>query len=58
MTNKIPENIPDSAGKFGDYGGKFVPETLMTALTELEQAYNQIKDGKVIRVDTGATLLP
>ncbi len=30
---------PDEAGHFGPYGGKFVPETLMPALDELEDAY-------------------
>ena len=30
---------PDSRGYFGQYGGKFVPETLMSALSELESAY-------------------
>ncbi len=30
---------PDSRGYFGQYGGKFVPETLMAALDELEVAY-------------------
>ncbi len=30
---------PDAAGRFGPYGGKFVPETLMPALDELEAAY-------------------
>jgi len=30
---------PDARGYFGQYGGKFVPETLMPALSELEQAY-------------------
>ncbi len=30
---------PDSSGHFGVYGGKFVPETLMSPLEELEQAY-------------------
>jgi len=30
---------PDSHGYFGQYGGKFVPETLMPALDELESAY-------------------
>ena len=30
--------IPDNRGYFGDYGGKFVPETLMPALSELEKA--------------------
>lgn len=31
--------MPDSKGYFGQYGGKFVPETLMPALSELEAAY-------------------
>ncbi len=31
--------LPDYHGYFGQYGGKFVPETLMSALGELEQAY-------------------
>lgn len=30
-------------GKFGPYGGQFVPETLMPALAELEQAYEEAK---------------
>ena len=34
---------PDQRGRFGDYGGKFVPETLMAALAELEEAYKQVK---------------
>nr|WP_051021080.1 tryptophan synthase subunit beta [Synechococcus sp. PCC 6312] len=34
---------PDSLGRFGQFGGKYVPETLMPALTELEQAYSQYK---------------
>ena len=31
--------LPDKFGKFGVFGGKFVPETLMTALEELEKEY-------------------
>ena len=34
---------PDKNGKFGEYGGRFVPETLMTALLELEETYNDAK---------------
>src|SRR5574341_2422474 len=30
---------PDKHGRFGKYGGRYVPETLMPALLELEQAY-------------------
>jgi tryptophan synthase beta chain len=32
---------PDSQGRFGRFGGKYVPETLMSALSELESAYLQ-----------------
>jgi len=31
--------LPDQKGHFGPYGGRYVPETLMPALLELEQAY-------------------
>jgi tryptophan synthase beta chain len=33
-------------GYFGDYGGQFVPETLMPVLDELESAYNEVKKDK------------
>jgi tryptophan synthase beta chain len=33
--------LPDEQGHFGPYGGKFVPETLMPALSELESAHVQ-----------------
>jgi tryptophan synthase beta chain len=36
--------LPDSHGHYGPYGGKFVPETLMPALTELESAYAKARD--------------
>ncbi|CDN15276.1 Tryptophan synthase beta chain [Richelia intracellularis] len=34
---------PDSQGRFGRFGGKYVPETLMPALAELEAAYQQYR---------------
>ena len=39
MSSEQNKQVPDSAGRFGGYGGKFVPETLMSALAELEEAY-------------------
>lgn len=33
--------VPDEKGRFGEFGGKFVPETLMNALTELEAAFEE-----------------
>jgi len=35
---------PDSLGRFGKFGGKYVPETLMPALSELETAYQQYRN--------------
>ena len=31
--------VPDINGRFGKFGGRYVPETLMNALIELEEAY-------------------
>jgi tryptophan synthase beta chain len=36
--------VPDQHGRFGPFGGKYVPETLMNALIELEEAYIRYKD--------------
>ncbi len=35
--------VPDADGHFGDYGGRFVPETLMSPLEELEKAYREAR---------------
>ena len=40
----MKDSLPDQDGFFGEYGGKFVPETLMYALNELEQTYKTLKD--------------
>ena len=42
ITEELLKNIPDSNGHFGPYGGKFVSETLMYALRELESKYKQL----------------
>jgi len=34
-----PASLPDAGGHFGPYGGRYVPEVLMSPLEELEQAY-------------------
>lgn len=36
-------SVPDTQGRFGRFGGKYVPETLMPALSELELAYQQYR---------------
>ena len=35
---------PDAGGHFGPYGGRYVPEVLMSPLEELERTYNEAKD--------------
>jgi len=37
---------PDRKGRFGDYGGQYVPETVMQALSELEKSYRKLKKNK------------
>jgi len=37
------QGVPDGRGYFGSFGGRFVPETLMSALEELERAYRQAR---------------
>ena len=42
MNPSNPEsNVPDERGRFGDFGGRFVPETLTKALDELAQQYQE-----------------
>ncbi len=36
-------SLPDERGRFGPYGGRYVPETLIPALEELEEAYLKLK---------------
>ena len=37
----IRQDLPDELGRYGDYGGRFVPETLMPAIHQLEIAYKE-----------------
>jgi tryptophan synthase beta chain len=41
--------LPDRHGFFGQFGGKFVPETLMAALDEFEAAYKKLRRDKAFR---------
>ena len=49
MTNDGPTtappltSLPDESGRFGDYGGVYVPETLVAALGELEKLYERAR---------------
>jgi len=41
VVNSIANSVPTKEGRYGKFGGQFVPETLMTALLELETAYEE-----------------
>ncbi|MCW7071675.1 MAG: tryptophan synthase subunit beta [Methanophagales archaeon] len=49
---------PDEQGKFGKFGGKFAPEVLMTALEELEEAFNRfwLSEEKSFKQELGRLL--
>ena len=42
-SNAVDGHGPDERGHYGEFGGKYVPETLMPALAELEAAYEEAK---------------
>jgi tryptophan synthase beta chain len=51
MAPALPSHptLPDASGHFGQFGGMFVPETLMAPLQELATAYNQAKADPVFQ---------
>src|SRR5271170_1207266 len=49
-SSKMP-NLPDSRGHFGEFGGRYVAETLMPALFELEKAYKAARRDPAFRND-------
>ncbi|MFN6514196.1 MAG: tryptophan synthase subunit beta [Nostoc sp. CreGUA01] len=44
LSTNSTAQVPDTLGRFGRFGGKYVPETLMPALAELETAYQQYRN--------------
>ncbi|MBK7017648.1 MAG: tryptophan synthase subunit beta [Sulfuritalea sp.] len=47
----LPYQLPDAGGHFGPYGGIFVAETLMPALTELREAYEVAQADPAFRAE-------
>lgn len=45
------EQTPDVRGRFGAYGGRYVPETLMAPLEELERAYEEARNDAAFRAE-------
>jgi tryptophan synthase beta chain len=48
--NTLPKT-PDAGGHFGPYGGRYVPETLMAPLEELERAYNEARQDPAFQTE-------
>ena len=44
LTGSTPRQVPDALGRFGAFGGRFVPETLMDALNQLTEEYARARD--------------
>ena len=47
---------PDAEGRFGDYGGRYVPETLMPLVHELDAAYRAAKADPTFKAELGGFL--
>jgi tryptophan synthase beta chain len=45
----LSAELPDANGKFGEYGGRYVPETLMPALDDVIEAYEELRDDPTFR---------
>jgi len=52
----IPPTFPDDRGRYGAYGGRFVPETLMGPLQELEDAYREASRDPDFQAELNALL--
>ena len=51
-----PPIVPDERGRFGTYGGRYVPEVLIPALDELASAWRELRDDPGFRGELGALL--
>ncbi|MGH7323187.1 MAG: tryptophan synthase subunit beta [Candidatus Rokuibacteriota bacterium] len=56
MAAPRPTSLPDASGHFGPYGGRFVPETLMAPLLELERAYRRARHDRSFQAELSRLL--
>src|SRR5260370_41509839 len=47
----LMQSYPDKRGRFGEFGGRYVAETLMPALAELESAYRAARRDPALRAE-------
>jgi tryptophan synthase beta chain len=56
LTSPIPVPTASTPGRFGKYGGRYVPETLMAALLELEHAYADAQKDEAFQAELASLL--
>jgi tryptophan synthase beta chain len=58
MPNTTPSimSAPGDSGRFGEFGGRFVPETLVPACQELERSFHEAWDDPIFRGELDAVL--
>jgi len=55
--SQSPQQFPDALGRYGAFGGRFVPETLMDALARLSEAYDGVKNDPEFQATLNGYLL-
>jgi tryptophan synthase beta chain len=56
VEDRAAPSVPDARGRFGAYGGRYVPEVLIPALDELGDAWSDLRDDPTFRGELGALL--
>jgi tryptophan synthase beta chain len=56
LTSPVPTPTASTPGRFGKYGGRYVPETLMAALLELEHAYADAQKDEAFQAELASLL--
>ena len=50
-------DLPDQSGRYGRFGGRYVPETLMPAINELEESYRQVQTDDKFQAELSELLI-
>ena len=53
----LSNDLPDKSGRYGRFGGRYVPETLMPAINELEESYGKVQVDKDFQAELAELLV-
>jgi tryptophan synthase beta chain len=56
VSSQAVQTVPDARGRFGAYGGRYVPEVLIPALDELAEGWRSLREDEGFRTELGAIL--